>query len=153
MRRLAVFILMMAFMPCAAWADTDSAVCQFLPTRQNVQGADYVPGVDVHGQSVVPADVTSRAPDYIDVIRFPVTLDLARQLSQDLPEAMEMNAPMAMIEIHHDGFVEMNGHDLSNAVYAYCNGDLPAVKEDVVVAPEPAAAEPESEEIIWGEEH
>lgn len=159
---LAVIALMLAAVP--ARAQDLGTLCELLPVKEHFTGADYVPGVDVHGNPVVSADVKAQAADMLDVIKIPVTIDLAQQIGQPLPAGTEMQAQVAMIEVHKDSRVVYNGQELTTQVYALC-GKQPfdieaAAGEPQKVAPEPEPApepetkpiqEPVEDDIIWGE--
>ena len=158
-------------MAAPAWAQSRETLCGLLPVQERFAGADYVPGVDVNGKPVVPADVGAQAPGLIDVIKIPVTIDLVQQLGQQLPAGTEMNAPVAMVEILRDGRVVYNGQDLTPQAYALCGKHLPdieaaagepqkvtppaatpAPKAEAEPAPVAPAQEQEPEDdIIWGE--
>lgn len=140
-----------------AWAQNTEAFCQFLPVKENFVGADYVPGVDVNGNPVVPADVKSRAKEFVDVIRIPLTIDLAKQLGQTVPEGTEMKAPLGMIEINKNSTVTLNGEVITDQAYKLC-GKTPFNIDAATVEPEKKAPspkvpdkKPDHEEIIWGQ--
>ncbi len=161
---LAVILIVTSAAPAAA--QNRAVLCRLLPVKHDAVGADYVPGVDVNGKPVVPADVNTPVKPFVDVVRFPVTVDLAQQLNQQLPPGTELDAPVAMIEIHKDGRVLYNGQELSEEVYDLCAKELvvskEAVEEPQAIAPEDPpvieqhtaptqAQQSEQEEIIWGE--
>lgn len=140
-----------------AWAQNKAALCQFLPVKEDFVGADYVPGVDVHGNAVVPADVKEQANGYVDVIRIPVTIDLAKGLNLPLPQGTEMNAPVSMVEVYKNSRVVINGKDITNDAYTYC-GKTPFNIDAATVEPEKQPpvpvtkpAKPVKEDIIWGQ--
>ncbi len=165
--RTVLMALALGVLAFPAYAES-GALCEFLPVKEHFMGADYVPGVDVNGKPVVPADVKAQADSYVDIIKIPITIDLAQQLTQTLPQGTEMNAQVAMVEIHKDSKVIYNGQDVSARAYEIC-GKTPfnieaASGEPEKVAPAPApvpapapaaptAQESEKEEIIWGEDH
>jgi hypothetical protein len=94
-----------------AFAQDSQALCKLMAT--------YTPGVDVHGNAVVPADLKAAAGAN-DVIKIPVTIDLAKTLTQNLPAGTEMDAAVSMIEIHKDGKVMYNGQDVTQQASAVC---------------------------------
>jgi len=155
--RLLIVLFMLAAFTLPARAGNQEALCEVLPVKENFVGADYVPGVDVNGNPVVPADVKASANDILDVVKFPVTVDLAQQLNQQLPPGTEMDAPVAMIEVHKNSTVTYNGQDMTAEVYALCDKE-PFNIEAANTAPEPVTPVPgpkpaAKEEIIWGEGH
>lgn len=119
------------------YAQTPETVCKILP--------DYQPGVDVHGNEVVPADVGGGlAQPVFDVIEIPVTVDLIKRFNLDVPQGIELEPDVATIAIHQDGRVTYNDQDISARVSELCSG----VTLDRQSAP---AAVGSSAEIIEGE--
>lgn len=132
---LALFFLAAA--PAQAEGQGQDVLCKVL-------SAVYRPGEDVHGNSVVPADLSPPVKAIPDVIKIPVTLDLAGQAAgvEMKPEAL------GGAEIYSDGRVVYNGQDISAQVLDLCG--LPPVpapaREDA-----PAALAPPAGTVIWGE--
>ena len=161
-RMLACFLVILVAMTSLAFAQNNTALCEFLPVKEHFVGADYVPGVDVHGNAVVPADVKARSNEFVDVIRIPITADIAENLAVGLalPDNVEMDAQLGMVEIQKDSRVLVNGKDLTKEVYTYC-GKEPFDIHAASAAPETIPATPavpetkpeqkEPEDIIWGE--
>ncbi len=148
-----MFVLMTTFIVAPAWAQNKEALCQILPVKEYFTSADYIPGVDVHGNPVVAADINAKAENFIDVIKIPVTIDLAAQLNQALPVGTELDAPVGMIEIYQTGRVVFNGKDLTSEIYALC-GKKPESEQPVakpVPVPVIHPVKELEEEIIWGE--
>lgn len=117
-------------------AQDKAALCALLPHENIAAGADYVPGVDVRGNPVAPANLGGTPPLFDGTIRFPVTVDLAADLAQPLPAGAEMNAPMAFLEVHRDGSVSMNGVDMTEKAHVLCSGDQASPTKDTTKAPE-----------------
>lgn len=168
-----LFILLLLFVfPSASYAQNSEALCSFLPPQNHDNasvGAAYVPGVDVQGRPVAPANLGGGSgQDFLpDVIRIPLNIDLAQRLDQDLPEGAQMEAGLGMIEIYKDGHVAFNGRDLTPQVYQLCGrSDAPENKEGAAAAPlakpsplvqkeQPAASQApvyDGKE-LWGEGH
>lgn len=89
-----------------------AAQCRVLLARPAVPGATYVPGVDVNGRPVVPADIAG-APPLGDVV-----IDLRTLLGQvsggsvpPLLSASEIREGRIRIGLDH-GEVTLNGHPL-----------------------------------------
>ena len=152
-----------------AHADNTKALCEFLPVKEHFVGADYVPGIDVHGNHVVPADVKAGANEFVDIIRIPITYDIASSLGAELsvPEGVELDAAIGMAEIHKNSKVLINGKDVTSNSYEYCNKE-PFNIEAASVEPAPRIEDmdsqakgdmvlpdnkPVKEEIIWGESY
>ncbi len=163
-----LFVFSILLASTQAFAGNTEALCRFAKLYAPVKGADYVPGVDVHGNNVVPADINAAASTLPDIIRLPMTVDMATGLSMVLPTGTKLEAETGMIEIHRNGSVVYNGHDLSAATSVMCGtaaptpepaAPVPMTKETQQVKPaepEPAApqksyAPPAEDVIIWGE--
>jgi hypothetical protein len=140
MKKIAFMTLALATVyaaPVPAFAQDSQALCKLMAT--------YRPGVDAQGNPVVPADINA-AVSQNDVVKIPVTVDLAKSLTQNLPAGTEMDAAVSMIEIHKDGKVLYNGQDVTGRATAIC-GSAPAQAADAapadLTAPvdEPAAAD------------
>lgn len=176
MIRFLTFLLVMIVLPETAGAQNDLALCklraQYIASQQD---AAYQPGIDVHGNPVVPADVNAVPTTVPDVVRIPVSIDLAQRLG-NVPEGVELKTETGMVEVHRDGRVTFNGQDFSQQAAIVC-GDTPVVGEtlssqsadqivgQLPVEAAPAAAEAErprltdpqakksdqQKDIIWGE--
>jgi hypothetical protein len=80
----------------------------------STDGADYQPGTDVYGRSVVPADVqpTLRV-DPPQVIEFPIDLDLAKRMGFNAAGAYEGKATMARVRIEGRR-ITVNGQEVAS---------------------------------------
>lgn len=137
--------------------------CRYLPKYEQPAGVTYQPGVDVHGNAVVSADLNAAPFQMPDVITVPLSVDLIER-ARDLPgqyEGLEARGDLGFIEIHKDGLVTYNGQDWSNSFYAICGyegrGQEPS---NTVMSPDkdetpPAQAKPEQDEerILFGGEY
>ena len=106
------------------------AVCRILEREAKVAPAAYVGGVDVNGKEVVPADINNTPSIVPEVIKVPLTVDLAQRVASLTDQAGLLEAPLGMIEIHQDGTVKYNDEDWTNSVKALCGQSL---KETTVV--------------------
>jgi hypothetical protein len=94
-----------------------SADCAALTAHVPMPGVDYVPGVDVHGKSVAPADLPGGAgiepPAFVHI---PITIDLAARFgipaTSDLFKA-EAYAGSARVSLK-DGRAWFNGKPLGS---------------------------------------
>ena len=147
--RLAFLIFLFLF-PAVAHAQDNAALCAFRAAHK-APSAAYQPGVDVHGNPVVPADLNAPLPGYVpDKINIPVTIDMAQQLHMPLPSGTKLEADAGMIEIYMTGKVMYNGQDITEQTQALCAGQpVPDAKKE----PELLASPKKDEEIIWGEGH
>lgn len=96
-------------------------------------GADYVPGVDVHGNAVVPADLNGGI-DFPPVV-IPITVDLAQRFGISLPAGVELKPDVGQMEIFQDGRILFNGRDISEKIRTYCDGDDPGKTADETEKP------------------
>ena len=145
-----------------AFAQNPETVCKLLTRHEAAADVAYQPGVDVHGRPVTPADIHAAPVIVPDVVRIPLSVDLAQGMQPYLPEGTELNAHFGMIEIYRDGSVVFNGQNLTDAAQVMCG-----MKEKPAVSPAPAAEPPVSlapavsaekkkddeGELIWGEGH
>lgn len=127
-------IFMSVAMMCAAgpaMAQNQAALCKLWFTHKS-KSAQYQPGVDVRGKPVVPADGgVAPVVSVPDLVRIPVTIELAQQLGAAIPAGMELEAVAGVVNIDGGGKVTYNGQDLSQGTYALCTG----VAQPVAPAP------------------
>lgn len=143
MRRCALgFVLIAGVLACAASAaekkapvpELDPKVCQQMVAYQPdpVNGADYKPGVDVHGKPVVEADINPPVIGVSDKVSFDLTVDLAKYMGIQAPVGLEGEAVMGKIVIDKQGHVTFNGQPLEGPAEA-------ALRE--LCAPKPAPSQ------------
>lgn len=96
--------------------------CRLLPEHKADAGVAYQPGVDVHGKSVVPADLNSPLASSIasQTIVVPLTVDLADRLQGQTIDGLKLEGNLGYLEIHPDGRVSHNGEDWTSQVYVLC---------------------------------
>lgn len=110
------------------------------------QSPDYQAGVDVNGNAVAPADVSTApavaVPDYTEV---PMTVDLAQRIGV-LPAGAEMKLPVANLKLYKNGKVEYNGQDITATTTTLCGNSGKSVvstaQNNGVTNPVPAADAP-----------
>ncbi len=98
-------------------------LCRSLPVYQKSEDVEYKAGVDVHGQPVVPADVTPQVPVMPDIVEIPVTVDLVAHFSAlniPLPQGVELKPEIGILVVYQDGHVQYNGQDITAQSYAVC---------------------------------
>lgn len=84
--------------------------------------ADYTPGIDVHGNAVVPADVQPFGnADLPQAIEIPMTINMAEYLGVVLPTGSEMPASFGSFAVFTDGRVTYQGRDLTHNATAACH--------------------------------
>lgn len=117
--------------------DTTNALCKILSSQTGIPSANYQPGVDVHGRPVVPADYNAPMSVSTDVVKIPLTVDLARRLSHPLTAGARMESDFGNLEIRKDGSVTYNGQDLTSQANIVCGRPQvqPSVKTPSVPRP------------------
>lgn len=83
--------------------------------------ADYVPGVDVHGKAVAPADLNSSSSPYIkNPVVIPIEVDLAQRFGLILPLGIKLKPTVADLEIYQDGRIKYEGKELKQDIQSVC---------------------------------
>ncbi len=124
MRYLVLIISL--FLPLGAQANDLPPECKILPVHVSEKmSADYVPGVDVKGRPVTPADVNAQPFHDLDRVVIPLSVDLAERLDTDI-EGLELDADLGTLEIYQSGRVVYNGQDWTSQVYTICGEQVPA---------------------------
>ena len=119
MRLMAFLFLLIVSAP--AFAQTvEQEFCTAVAKHQT-GGADYVPGVDVHGNAVAGADLNSGMQPILDPIVLPIEIDIAERFGFELPEGMAMKPEVAHVKIYGDGRVEYNDTDVTQNTAALCS--------------------------------
>jgi hypothetical protein len=93
-----------------------SAVCSMLAgLAPAVPGADYVPGVDVNGDAVAPADLPSNAPP-LALENFPIEIGVALRKRFGLAAGSRLFRGKAIVGLVtvHDGRAWFNGAPLAD---------------------------------------
>ena len=138
MKRCAIaFIAIAGLLAYGAAADEkkppelDPKVCQQMVTYQPdpMNGADYKPGVDVHGKPVVEADINPSPVEIPDTISFDVTVDLALYAGIAVPTGTEQKASVGTVTVDKEGHMTFNGKPMEGSAEA-------ALRE--LCAPKPA---------------
>lgn len=96
------------------------AVCSLLDyeeQKEEVAGADYVPGVDVYGRPVRSADVSD--VDQTHNYRFYFSLDLAEKYL-NLPDGVDLKSDQIPLDISSDGHISLGGKDRTQELEALC---------------------------------
>lgn len=107
-------------------AQASDAVCRILEREARVAPANYVAGVDVNGKAVASADINAAPQIVPDVIKVPLTVDLAKRVASLTDQAGLLEAPLGMVEIHKDGAVRYNDEDWTTPMKALCGQSLKA---------------------------
>ncbi len=113
-----IVILLLAYPVLAQ--DAEQEFCTAVAKYQS-GGADYVPGVDVHGKPVVGADLNSGMKPMFDPVVIPIEIDIAERFGLELPEGMAMKPEIAHVKIYSDGRVEYNDTDVTKDTETMCS--------------------------------
>lgn len=81
---------------------------------------NYVPGVDVNGKAVVPADLGSNLLSNTFPIVIPIELNIFEKFNIDIGENLDADPRVAYVEVQKNGDVRYNGQDITNNIQAYC---------------------------------
>lgn len=86
-------------------------------------GANFVPGVDVNGKPVTPADLGNGSGGGIyDPVIIPITVDVSPNMGT---QGLEGKPEISYLEIYSDGRVMLNGDDIGPDIRASCPLDTP----------------------------
>ncbi len=95
-------------------------LCGVLSEYEPQAGVEYQPGVDILGNPVAPADLNEFPDTSYQTIVVPIEIDLIERFGLDVPDGVELKPKIADLEIHRDGHVEYQGHDISDQAYRLC---------------------------------
>lgn len=155
-----ITLFLIAFIPLPASAQDDD-VCRYLDAYQRDDSinnsAVYEPGVDVHGRPVAPADLNDKSAMMADIIRIPLTIDLAVRYGLSVPQSTEIEPVIGELVITNDGRVMWGAQDFTAETVALCRGKQ-LKTEDTTTAEMPEAEEHQDseeadEDLIWGESY
>ncbi len=148
--KILVFISIVLF-SVSANAETLPPECRFIKKHKVAADVAYVPGVDVSGNAVVPADINAAPIQLPEVIRVPLTVDLIERVRNYSGQftGVQAEADLGLLEIHRDGRVFFNGQDWSADIYAACGqGVSDAVESAPVVEEVDVKAEAVKRDVI-----
>jgi hypothetical protein len=149
MKRPFLAFVVIAGFASPAFAQDTAALCRLMGAGGPMgNGAAYVPGVDAHGKPVVPADMNAGTGSDADIIKIPLSIDLARRLN--VPRGAEMETSAGTIEIHKDGRVTANGMDMTSQSRAICGMPeiAPAAAPEKVAAPAAPVIQPPAPPVV-----
>ena len=102
------------------------AFCQQVVAYQSSGDADYVPGIDIDGNAITPADLSTIEVPIVDPVDFNFEVDIADyfDLTGAFPEGSKVEPVLADLEIYQDGRILYNGQDISVPVLERCREDV-----------------------------
>lgn len=90
----------------------------------------YKPGVDVHGNKVVPADFGTEYPLAFPML-IPLEINLLERFDLDVPIGIISDPYVAGVQIFEDGRITYNGAEITNKVDAFCvDKELPPEQKE-----------------------
>lgn len=113
-----VFFMMVLSLPVQAAEE----VCGVLQAHTPSADVAHKGNADMNAQDIVP-----------DVIKVPISVDLAKRVAGLSGKGLQMDAPLGMMEIYQDGRVMYNGQDWTTSVKMLCGQSL----REVSVSQEP----------------
>jgi hypothetical protein len=132
--RLIIFCILFFIISSESFAQQLNSICSAVEERNNHSSVVYKPGVDVHGNAVKPANLKNDTGIFNipEIISFPLNYDLAKDLAE-IPDHIEFSSNLAMIEIHLDGSVYINGENFNSEIQTLCDGDKILEKKQLFV--------------------
>ncbi len=89
---------------------------------KDIPPADYVPNVDVEGKPLVPVEVESLQPSFLNnPIIVPIEIELIEGFGLDLPVGTDLEPIVGQFEISRDGTTRYNGKVINNTVKQICD--------------------------------
>lgn len=104
-----------------SWAQT--VQLRTFCNEDGVPRAEYTPGMDVHGDPVVPVDLNDHSKGMDYPIDIPIELSVLEWLGMDKSEGVDATSDVARVQLFEDGRVEYNGRDISDRVSHLCVGE------------------------------
>lgn len=116
-----VAFLSVFFVSTANAADALDTICATIGGDQ-VQSADYTPGIDAYGNAVASADLPQAGGVQLpEAIEIPMTVDMAQMLGVYLPSGADLPASFGTFAVFTDGKVTYQGRDLTDNAKAVCH--------------------------------
>ncbi len=129
MKILFILFFMLFSSPALAQENTTPPECSLLKDHVAKDNVTYQSGVDVNGNSVVPADLNAPVIDLPDSFVVPLTVDVATKLNNAAAMGVDGKGTLGFLEISKNGRVTYNGQDVTPQVYALC-GHKPPVSDN-----------------------
>lgn len=148
---LAVYVIiesgLISFRNMAAHAAEIPPYCRLLPQHKPEAGVEYVPGVDVHGRPVVPADLNSSINVVEKDIVIPIEVDLAEHFGRVFPGGVELKPGVGAMTIHPDGRVSYGEQDITPEAYVLCGTAPPVDLTKPAAAPAVTPSQPAADAV------
>jgi len=129
-----LLMMMLAASPAGAQGlDMDINICRAMALHLPDAGVVYKPGVDVHGNPVVGADLNPSPMKLPENFSFDITVDVMQHMGVQSPEGLEGKAPIGRIDVQPDGRMFFNGQPLEGeaeaALRGLCKDKQPPAKQ------------------------
>lgn len=113
--------------PAAAQRPDMNKICEQL-TAYDEAGANFVPGVDMKGNPVAPADIedSGGGQGIYDPVVIPITIDLSSRYAGKT-SGLNLEPEVSWLEIYGDGRILFNGEDIGPDIRTRCPLDNPAL--------------------------
>ena len=147
--RFLFFLCILFVLPSNLHAKDQSdvrTICDHVKQTQKNNSVDYVPGVDVHGNNVVSADMNPNAGSFLNnPVVIPVQIDLVERFGLDVPTAITLEPTITQIKIYPDGRIKYNDDDVSAHISESCQKlqgkqDVNLEQEDRQKPPDPVGS-------------
>jgi hypothetical protein len=142
-------VLLMVLMASPALAQETPTYCRLLPQHRPATGVEYVPGVDVHGKPVIPADLNSSLNVIDKDIVIPIEVNLAQHFNKVFPGGVKLEPVVGSMTVHADGRVSYGDEDITPEAYVLCGTEPPVnlVPPAPVQAPSQASSQPAADAV------
>lgn len=130
-----LFVVALLLVSSPSQAQTSiSSLCTKLTEHQPDSDVNYRAGVDVNGNSVVPADINNGFQPNTN-FEIPVTVDLAERLNIDV-KGLELKPSFGTLVYTGDNRILYEGQDITNRALYLCKDDGVVQSVDVNTKPE-----------------
>jgi hypothetical protein len=116
--------------------ELDPKTCQqmvaYVP-QKGLNGADYTPGVDVHGKPVVEADINPSPIKMPETFTFEINVNVARYAHLTTPPGVWTKGAVGTVSVGKDGHMTFNGKPMEGEAEAALRGlcaSKPAPQKD-----------------------
>jgi len=122
-----VFLFILMVFPISVHAQSDDALanlCAHINILKplSADSSAYVPSVDVHGNSVVPADLDSGSGESIinNPIVLPFDINIAERYGLDLPAGIDLSPNISNMILSSEGHITYGNEDITASIKSLC---------------------------------
>jgi|GEM_PF-2838347 len=123
--RTLLYISLLVF-PLTSHAQDDAIdkLCEHVnQERPRHNSAEYIPGMDVHGNPVVPAsppDSGMKSRILNETIALPINVDLAERYGLELPAGLNIEPNVANVVLFSDGSIGYGNENITPSIKSFC---------------------------------